>query len=191
MCSQNCIQLLRVSICIVPIGLALCIHVSTEGQPVGETIVCHRSHRMLWHVRNVFVLIIYGILTFSIYILIKLAASITITHSPIKSTIEKLSSQSSFYTTAMTLSGIHHHTSEAIIARHDRELLVGHLHIESTQVKMQHVVEEIQMSTSLIIPGSLRLVGDGLINTLIILLGMLYMIIPTHCLIAVGIQFGL
>ena len=56
---------------------------------------------------------------------------------------------------------------------------------------MQHVVEEIQMSTCLIIPGSLRLVGDGLIDTLIILLGMRYMIIPTHCLITIGIQFGL
>ena len=56
---------------------------------------------------------------------------------------------------------------------------------------MQHVIEEIQMSTSLIIPGSLRLVGDGLIDTLIILLGMRNMIIPTHCLISIGIQFGL
>ena len=68
----------------------------------------------------------------------------------------------------MALSGVGHHTSEAVVASHDGELLVAYLHVEGCEVNVELVVEEVEMRSKLVVPAAFRLVLYGLGNALIV-----------------------
>ena len=56
---------------------------------------------------------------------------------------------------------------------------------------MQGSIEEIEVSTQLVVPGLLRLVGDSLFNIIVVLCGMLHVVVATHSILLMGIEVGL
>lgn len=105
--------------------------------------------------------------------------------------VSQLSSQRCLDATTVTFSGVHHHSAEAISSCHHRELLVAHLHIESAQVEVETVAEEVQVSAQLVVPRSLWFIGDGVVDVVVIIVGMRYVIVATHGLLTIGVQLGL
>ena len=91
----------------------------------------------------------------------------------------------------MALAGIHHHSSEAIVASHHRQLLVSHLHVVGAHIHVQLAFHEVEMCSRLIVPRSFGLVGDGVVHVVIVFLCMGHIVASPHGLLTVGVEFGL
>ena len=87
---------------------------------------------------------------------------------PAETVVEQHTAKSEFTADTATASGVDHHTSEAVVARHHRELLVAYLHQEERSINGETVGEEIEMGAYLIVPTGLGMVGDGVVHISII-----------------------
>ena len=133
---------------------------------------------MLWYEWHTFVLVadlfdsLVGL--YAVVVLLEDSVSIAVTCAPVEVTAECASTQAQFHTATVTLAGVHHHTTETVVTRHYRQLLVADKHVVTREVEVKTVVKEVEVGAELIVPTLLRFVGDGVADVVISLLVVLH-----------------
>src|SRR5574344_552426 len=99
--------------------------------------------------------------------------------------VYRISFKCVFYTAGIAFACINHHTSESIVTCHNRQLLITYLHIESSKIPMDCIVEKIKMCPYLIIPTGFWLIFYSLFYFSIVIACVSYLIITAICLIGI------
>ena len=184
MSAEYSIETLFDSVSLIPPSLSLTRKIHTERYAAQSELVsrveqssrvniplivgtCSKS--MLRNERNLLVLVVDTRAGRSgVNVVVKLSTGETIAQTIVEVVCKCCSAKGSLKTTAVALSCVGHHSTESIVASHNRQLLVMNLHVESRQIEMNLTIEEVKMCTYLIVPARLRLELNGSCNTLIV-----------------------
>ena len=195
------IHLLLILVGLIPIDASLGREVETEAHPLADALAERHGVRsggtdgVHGHERHALALIAYRLILAidlqAVGVVGKGGMGQTVARTPLKAVVEGRTAQGGLDATAATLAGVHHHTTEAVGACHDRQLLVAHLHVIGGEVEVQGAREEVEVGAKLIVPARLGLIGDGLVHAVIVGLGVRHVIVALLCATGVGHELGL
>ena len=107
--TQYGINILTITVGVIPINFALHVDVGTQNHAAQETgiklqaIICHRRESVLRHVRHLLILVAHGLIAFAIRIFVKLSSGVTIIQHPVEMAGGKLSAQGSLDAAAVAI----------------------------------------------------------------------------------------
>ena len=176
MCAEYGIELLTVSVLLVPPRLALCRHVGTDGQRAQhaaqvEAVVGSSRQRVFGNEGHALVLVVdgYGLAAHggAVHVVLEDGAGVAVADHPVEVVVQRTAAQRGLHAAAIALAGVHHGTSEAVLAGKNRQLLVAYLHVVAREVEMRGTAKEVQMGTELKVPRLFGLVADGVADVLV------------------------